>query len=89
MLELESVPGGFAAFGSIDTADYVGPVLWLSRDGVAWRSVPVPTRTTTTSAVMHATGADLLVIASTPSGEEAFIVHDIEEVLTQVTAKDD
>lgn len=88
MLEVEAVPGGFAAYGAIDTREYAGPALWLSRDGEDWSSVPVPVRENAATALIAADGPDLLVIASTSSGEQALGVAGIEQVIADVAAQD-
>lgn len=79
--EIEVAPGGFAAFGYLDRADYVGPVLWLSADGDEWMWVPVPTRAMVSSGMVHMDGPDLLVAASTMSGEQVWRVSGVAEFL--------
>lgn len=89
MHEVVAVPGGFAAYGSMDTREYAGPVLWLSRDGEDWRSAPVPVRQNTPTAHVGADGTDLLVVVSTSSGEQAFTVAAIDDVIAELTEQDD
>lgn len=65
---------GWAAGGSVDTAEYSGPVLWTSRDGVEWSWQRVPVRTESSRSTVEAAGQLLAVLVDTADGVEAWRV---------------
>lgn len=83
-----AVAGGLVATGQVSDKDGTGPVLWLSTDGTAWTYVRVPTRTSTQTLWVEAHGDDLLVVASTAGGHQAWVVRDSGQVIARVTASE-
>lgn len=61
--------------GTVDTADYTGPVLWVSADGEDWRQVPIPVDTEPSGSPSVAKlGEGWLVTVDMDYGVEAWVV---------------
>ncbi|WP_263732169.1 hypothetical protein [Cellulomonas sp. SG140] len=68
------VDSGWVAGGSVDTADYSGPVLWTSRDGVQWSWQRVPVGTESSRSTVETAGRLLAVLVDTADGVAAWRV---------------
>ncbi|MFD1507483.1 hypothetical protein FE374_13195 [Georgenia yuyongxinii] len=75
------VEGGLAAAGHLSTPEHEGPVVWLSREGEDWRWARLPSRGAYDGASVHAVGADLLVVFSGATAEQAWLISDVAGVL--------
>ncbi|WP_127129513.1 hypothetical protein [Georgenia sp. SYP-B2076] len=79
------VPGGYVATGAVTTADFTGPVLWLSADGEEWDWIKIPSQSPTDWAQVHLAGEGLLVTATSgyhwAGGNQAWSVPDIGATL--------
>lgn len=81
-----SVPGGHVATGRLDTAEYVGPVLWLSADGARWTWVPMPTAQPQSSLFAGVDGSDLIVLSGSTNGAQAWRIPDVASVIASIPA---
>jgi len=82
----QSVPGGHVATGRLDTAEYIGPVLWLSADGARWTWVPMPTAQPYSSLSAAVDGADLIVLSGSTNLGQAWRIPDIASVIASIPA---
>ena len=64
----------WVAGGSVETADYSGPVLWVSQDGVQWSWTRVPVDTESSSATVQAAGDVVAVMVNTLDGVQMWRV---------------
>lgn len=61
--------------GTVDTAEYTGPVLWVSADGEDWEEVPIPVGAEPSGSPSVAKlGEDWLVTVDMDYGVEAWVV---------------
>lgn len=82
-----AVPGGFAAAGSWSNDTTAGAVVWLSRDGIQWKPVSIPSRNPDSTNLVTAYDGDLLVAMSAVSGDPLLVVRDIEKVIDELVPK--
>ncbi|HEU4848964.1 MAG TPA: hypothetical protein VFS93_00985 [Terrimesophilobacter sp.] len=82
-----AVPGGFAAAGSWANDTTAGAVVWLSRDGIRWTPVSIPSRNPDSTNLVAAYGGDLLVALPAISGDPLLVVRDIEKVIDELVPK--
>lgn len=70
---------GFAAAGTLTSADHSGPVLWLSADGASWTWVAVPARERIPADLrVDVLGDRLVVTGWTSGGQQMWFVDDAE-----------
>lgn len=79
-----AVDGGFAAAGSFADEATAGAVVWLSRDGIAWVPVSIPSRNPDSTYLVAPVGADLLVALPATSGDPLVVVRDIARVIADL-----
>lgn len=82
-----AVPGGFAAAGSWANDTTAGAVVWLSRDGIQWTPVSIPSRNPDSTNLVTAFDGDLLVAMPAVSGDPLLVVRDIEKVIDELVPK--
>jgi hypothetical protein len=82
-----TVPGGFAAAGSWSNDTTAGAVVWLSRDGIEWEPVAIPSRNSASTGLVAAFEGDLLVTLPATSGDPILVVRDIEKVIDELVPK--
>lgn len=82
-----AVPGGFAASGSWSNDTTAGAVVWLSRDGVDWEPVAVPSQNQGSTGLLAAYGGDLLVSMSATSGNPLLVIRDVEAAIDDLVPK--
>lgn len=82
-----AVPGGFAAAGSWANDTTAGAVVWLSRDGIEWKPVAIPSRNSASTGLVAAFEDDLLVTLPATSGDPVLVIRDIEKVIDELVPK--
>jgi len=83
-----TVPGGYAAYGSAQTPERSGPVVWFSADGEHWSAEAVPARTPSGAGNVELVGEDLAVIAGPRGQIEMWVVRDVEAALRRAVSSD-
>jgi len=76
-----AVDGGFVASGSVDSEDYTGPVVWLSKSGTEWSPVSIASYRTGSTTGVEPLGDDLIVTMSGRIGSPVSIIRDIATVI--------
>ncbi len=76
-----AVPGGFAAAGSWSNDTTAGAVVWLSKDGIEWKPVAVPSQNMGSTALLAAYGDDLLITMSAKSGNPLLVLRDVKDAI--------
>jgi hypothetical protein len=81
---VQEAAGGYVASGRIDAAAYVGPVLWLSRDGESWRWVPIPVTRPDAWVVVVVVDDDVVMVSSSDTESQAWRVRDVAAVIAAI-----
>ncbi len=76
-----AVTGGFVASGSVDSQDFSGPVVWLSKTGAEWAPVSIASYRNGSTEEVAAWGDDLIVTMSGVIGSPVSLIRDIESVI--------
>ena len=79
-----AVAGGFAAAGSWSNDSTAGAVVWLSRDGISWKPVAIPSRNSGSTSMVATHGDDLLVTMSARTGDPILVIRDIENAIDRL-----
>ncbi|HEY5882247.1 MAG TPA: hypothetical protein VIU11_25275 [Nakamurella sp.] len=81
---VQEAAGGYVASGRIDAAAYVGPVVWLSRDGGSWQWVPIPVTRPDAWVLVTVVDGDVVMVGSSDTESQAWRVRDVAAVIASI-----
>lgn len=82
-----AVPGGFAAPGSWSKDSTISGAVWLSRDGLEWMPVAIPSQNLGRTETVAAYHDDLLISMNATSGSPLLVIRDIDKVIDDLLPK--
>jgi hypothetical protein len=80
-LAVQAYDGGYAALGTLYADHHRQAVVWLSRDGLAWRRLPLPVTPPSVGALLLVWGDKLLAVYTTDAGQGAVVLNNPAELL--------